>query len=416
MKQESVSTGKRVRRWKRSLAVFAGLCLVLFSLMLSRTPTVDAGQPPTAAQALAAQGALTQVRGVARAKRPVALSLQSEEIDQAILLAGRALGIKRLHVERTRERMWVSASQPLPLGFWFNLQARIEESHDGFPSIAVRAGRLPIPAFLCRAGLIVGRVILVATGSRIPPLDSLVRMVQIDETKTLALLYLPGNSGIFRSVNTVRGTSLDSDEVVRRYCALSRHIRSDPSPALDGLVRAAFADAGDPAGNSAALVAVAMTVVSPQVGLVAGDAPKRTRICAPPPVAFTLLGRADLAKHWALSAALSATYGEDMSHAIGRFKELADSGSGGSGFSFVDLAADRSGVAYGRRATDADHAEQTAERLKSATEGDLLPVRALALAEGLTEAEFIARYQTIESSNYGAMEAKIDQMLNTSLD
>jgi uncharacterized protein YfiM (DUF2279 family) len=416
MKQESVSTSTGGRRWKRWLAVFAGLCLVLFSLMLSRSPTVDAAEPPTAAQALAAQGALTQVRGLSRAKRPVALSLRSDEIDQAILLAGRAMGIKRLHVERTRERMWVSASQPLPLGFWFNVQARIEESHDGFPAIAVRAGRLPIPAFLCRAGMIIGRVILIATGSRIPPLDSLVRMVQIDEGQTRALLYLPGSSGIFRSVNTVRGTAVDPDDVVKRYCALSRHIRDNPSPTLDGLVRAAFADAGDPARNSAALVAVAMTVVSPQVGLVAGDVPKRSRICAPPPVAFTLLGRADLAKHWALSAALSATYGEDMSHAIGRFKELADSGSGGSGFSFVDLAADRSGVAYGRRAIDADNAEQTAQRLKAATESDLLPVRALALAEGLSEAEFIARYQNIESENYGTMEARIDQLLNTNLD
>lgn len=414
MKQERQANPGR-RRWKRWLAALALIGLVLLALMLSRSPAIAVADPPDATQAQAAHAALNAVRGVGRAKRPLVLELTSEQVDQAILLAARAAGVKRVIVERIDRRMWIGASQPLPLGFWLNVQARIEESRQGFPAISVRLGRLPVPAFLCRLGLALGRLAFVVTGSKVPPLDSLVRMVEINPDHTRTQMFLPANSGVFRSVNAVRGTPIDQDEVVRRYCALARHVRADRSPELEGLVRAAFAEAGTAGGNGAAMVAIAMIVVTPQAGLIAGDVPARSRICAPEPVAYTLFGRPDLAKHWALSAALSAVYGEDMSNAIGRFKELADSGAGGSGFSFVDLAADRSGVAYGRRSVDPEKAESVAATLKRAKATDLLPVKALALSEGLSEEAFIRQYQTIESSRYAAMEARIDRILEANL-
>jgi hypothetical protein len=63
----------------------------------------------------------------------------------------------------------------------------------------------------------------------------------------------------------------------------------------------------------------------------------------------TVHGRHDLAQHFGVSAALTAVHGAKAAEAIGLLKELLDAQPGGSGFSFADLAADLSGVAFAQR-------------------------------------------------------------------
>jgi uncharacterized protein YfiM (DUF2279 family) len=168
--------------------------------------------------------------------------------------------------------------------------------------------------------------------------------------------------------------------------------------------------------NRAALVALAMYVVNPGAGRLAGEASTLAAKCtsrhAPPQFA----AREDLPKHWALSAALSVSIGDDVGKAMGEWKELADSRPGGSGFSFVDLAADRSGLATAQAATDPARAGFTVRRLRSAREEDLLPVRALALSEGLSEAEFIKAYQAIDSKAFAAAKSRIDAVIARTVD
>ncbi len=59
-----------------------------------------------------------------------------------------------------------------------------------------------------------------------------------------------------------------------------------------------------------------------------------------------LHGREDLAQHFAVSCALAAMLGPKAAEAAGVLKEMLDAQPGGSGFSFADLAADFSGVAF----------------------------------------------------------------------
>jgi hypothetical protein len=59
----------------------------------------------------------------------------------------------------------------------------------------------------------------------------------------------------------------------------------------------------------------------------------------------TVGGRRDLARHFFVSAYLAASQGGDAAHAAGFAKELLDA-QGASGFSFVDIAADRAGVRF----------------------------------------------------------------------
>jgi hypothetical protein len=71
---------------------------------------------------------------------------------------------------------------------------------------------------------------------------------------------------------------------------------------------------------------------------------QRCRVLAHP----TMLNRRDLAQHFFLSGYLATIVGSAAAEAAGVAKELADAKSG-SGFSYVDLAADLAGIAFAER-------------------------------------------------------------------
>lgn len=60
----------------------------------------------------------------------------------------------------------------------------------------------------------------------------------------------------------------------------------------------------------------------------------------------TLAGREDLALHFIYSAAIKILTGTQTSFAVGELKEMLDSLQGGSGFSFIDLTADQTGIRF----------------------------------------------------------------------
>jgi hypothetical protein len=116
--------------------------------------------------------------------------------------------------------------------------------------------------------------------------------------------------------------------------------------------------------------------------------------------------------HWTLSAALGAVLGDKSAVAIGEWKELSDSLPFGSGFSFMDLAADRSGLHMARRAVDPQTASETTRELASVTEEQIFPVALKAAQEGLSEQQFIARFGSIEAAKYQEMVSWIDRELD----
>jgi len=64
-----------------------------------------------------------------------------------------------------------------------------------------------------------------------------------------------------------------------------------------------------------------------------------------------LYKRIDLAQHFIGSAALTASINKQVAQVVGEEKELSDAQQGGSGFSFIDLAADKAGMRFGEMAT-----------------------------------------------------------------
>ena len=125
----------------------------------------------------------------------------------------------------------------------------------------------------------------------------------------------------------------------------------------------------------------------------------------------TLGGRDDLKRHFAVSAGLYAASTAQATIGVGELKELIDSGDGGSGFSFDDLAADLAGARFAAvlLATPATGWPELRARLTA--ESDILP-EVRDLPSGLSAAEFAARFGDVDSPEYRAIVDEITRRID----
>ena len=126
----------------------------------------------------------------------------------------------------------------------------------------------------------------------------------------------------------------------------------------------------------------------------------------------TLHKRTDLQKHYIYSIALQLTSNQNASDAIGEMKEFLDSNEGGSGFSFIDLQADRAGTRLALLATNTEKKAFFIQTLMAAdfSEVDLIP-SLHHLPENINQAEFEEEYRDINSYAYKTILNEIDNRL-----
>lgn len=99
--------------------------------------------------------------------------------------------------------------------------------------------------------------------------------------------------------------------------------------------------------NKAAILALAIFLGAAEFDSFIGAIDSSTfERCQPKDSNIVIAKRNDLRLHFIFSAVLKIMSDSSASFAIGEFKELLDSGKGGTGFSFTDLAADRSGIRF----------------------------------------------------------------------
>lgn len=108
---------------------------------------------------------------------------------------------------------------------------------------------------------------------------------------------------------------------------------------------------------------------------------------------ITLRSRHDLARHFWVSAALAILADENRSMTVGIGKEMMDSTSGGSGFSFVDLTADRAGTLFAVAATNStESARDIQSRIRRGVDiADYCP-DVQGLPEGISRDDFQSEY------------------------
>jgi uncharacterized protein YfiM (DUF2279 family) len=409
----SAPAGRR-RLWAW-LLVAALLLVTPVLLFTSSAPRVLPAETPDARDAAVGRQVLTEVRGGAKTGDGWATVLLDDR-DLAGLsgLAARASGIRRMQAGIDGGTAWGEASVPLPLDRWANVRAWTAGSPEGFPPIHARIGVVELPPVLVRPLLSIGPTVLRLGGISIPPPASMLRDVQVEGHVLKARVRLPRQTGVVGAFAAARTAPVSAAEVRDIYCwlAAEHHRRTDT--ALEEQVRRAFAlrPQGDIVeANRAALIAIAMLAVSPRVGDLAGLPADAVADCPRPSLDLRLAGRRDLAKHWALSAALAAAFGQSLSRDLGEWKELSDSFAGGSGFSFVDIAANRSGIAWAERAIAPASAATTRGALTSISREALFPLELLAKEEGLSADDFERRYGNIDSPEYGAVVQRIDRHL-----
>lgn len=323
-------------------------------------------------------------------------------------------GGARVDLKRGAAQLAASLRVPaLPVNVYLNLQADLVESA-ALPRIeSLRLGSLPLPGRL--AEWILPRLLRQA----VPEADlnsfaEVIQKVSLREDRVVVTYTwqadLPGK---------MRAVLLPADEQERlrayqtRLADLSKSIKT-AGPSLVQFLSPLFTLAGERSNNGdavaenrAVILLLALYVNGQDLGSVLPDAKSWP---APRRLAVYVNGRADLAKHFIVSAALAAKAGGPLSDAVGLYKELADARNG-SGFSFNDLAADRAGTRFGEYAADRHSAQRLHQRAGTGfAERDIIPVTK-DLPEFMPEPEFIRRFGGVDAPAYKQMTAEIERRI-----
>lgn len=168
---------------------------------------------------------------------------------------------------------------------------------------------------------------------------------------------------------------------------------------------------GDPvAENRAAITALGFYALGSQAGELLRDGE-----AVMPLVTHwvRLRGREDLSRHFLVSAAIAAGSDSGLSDAVGVYKEWSDS-QGGSGFSFIDLAADRAGTRFGERATRSPAlARKIQDMLSERIDDSSLLPPVSDLPENLSDRSIMESFGGIGGKRYRRMTEIIERRLDS---
>lgn len=170
---------------------------------------------------------------------------------------------------------------------------------------------------------------------------------------------------------------------------------------------------GDPVKeNRAALLALGYALGHQRLHFLLGErVPKLDRATIRKFRNVKLGNRQDWTRHFSLSAALEVLSNAELSRDIGLLKEELDA-DGGSGFSFADLLADRSGTMLAAKATQTKKDAIRLQKLLAEPfkESILIPA-GNDLPEGLTDKEFQTQYGGVGGEKYNELLKEIDRRI-----
>lgn len=309
-----------------------------------------------------------------------------------------------------------------PMGDYLNLSARLEQDGGRLKLGQLGFGNTRMPGWLFNPFITAANRYLRQHYAEYDDLMGALQLVQA-QPESLRVVY-EWQSDLARRIQS-RGQGLLLPEEDRQRIAIyydeianqSREIAGS-RVSLNRLLQPLFelaaqrcASGGVPELENRALLLALGLAVSGSSGrqLATGLDSARQRAV---PIRLTLQDRDDLAKHFAISAALAAAGGSALADTIGVIKEVDDS-NGGSGFSFADLLADRAGVALADAAMGPAAAAIQERMSNSAGESVYMPGLSR-LPEGLMELEFKAAYEDLDSATYALVNTEIERRIANS--
>ena len=298
------------------------------------------------------------------------------------------------------------------------------------------SGRNSLPA---TAAVLVGAPLLAVAAKRVnfgamPLWPQLVFIVGVAVLGGLAGLALRRNwaalGGLVVLTGGVAAWGLATgvcDDLYTAWQATARHVLAAADDVPDGdagflrLLHVAFAYAEDNSHgtdavlpNRAAILALGKLLGDDNVARVGGRdldlgaEAERTALRQ----RIRLGDRTDLSRHFWVSAALAALTDESRSLAVGLSKEVMDSTPGGSGFSFVDMAANSAGIRLAVAATrnsESAHDVQT-RILRGVAVADVFPSVA-DLPEKITGDALLKDYGGLGGAEARRLLAEIDRRI-----
>lgn len=404
-----------MRRFLRKLAIvslfFAAGVILLLALATDSIPLVDRSEaisPTAVAQAkrlLAINDPRQQKAGEMRT-----IVIPASLLDQGInYLAGRYLRGRGAVLLQNDAAQIVVTIQLLTHRF-LNLRA-IVQPLDGKPRIAsAYLGNLPLPSALLEFAVARGIMAYGFTKEWELANQSLKEVSFIPEQNVASVTYIWEPS----ILDHARAAAMSAADIKRMregqlsLAALFAHRAPGATISLAEVLKGALPASEDKAlRGRATLLVLASLLAGKDLSAIVPAARNWPRVRW---VNITLAGRHDLAQHFVISAALAAWAGEPVADAIGLYKELEDARHG-SGFSFIDLAADRAGTRFGETLL------RIPDRLIAAMQDDfqddqLLPAVS-DLPEDLHQPEFTRRFESPDSPPFKALASEIERRLDS---
>lgn len=329
----------------------------------------------------------------------------------------------KINVTRMGSTVNATLALPAPLdGYFLNVEALVIPNNK-LDIDSIRIGNISLPG--ASAVQLVEWLVNYYTDSDIATRarEQISQVSMVDGELALRMQPL---DGFLKQLNEVKnGLGGEQNEELReltayylRYASYQEFaLRKQPTSLVEYL-RATFARAQQRSTpetaalhNKAAILGLAIFVGHHRIANFVGDVqPDPTRALKPAAPA-TLHKRHDLAQHFIISAALELLSEQGVSLAIGEFKELMDRAQGGSGYSFVDLTADMSGVEFAKVAGQPGSAQRVQQVMSLATSEDTIIPSIDGVPEGLSKQRFEQVYGKVDSEAYLQEVARIRERL-----
>ncbi len=251
--------------------------------------------------------------------------------------------------------------------------------------------------------------------------------IDIDDS-LITVSVLPLDSLIKEVKNVEISGSLSAREKSERlrkvahYLILLDSVKSDKQESLTYYIKPVVIEAHARSNNNpvlaieenrAAILALAIFTGDRRFSSVVGNMSEQLSVIPLAKVKPVLHGRTDLSAHFIFSAAIKLLSEQDFSFAVGEFKELMDRAPDGSGYSFVDLAADMAGVRFASLAFEPNTALNFQKTLTTLNDESVFMPAIDGLTEGLSKQAFTDQYGSVDSELYRQKIATIQSRIDT---
>ncbi len=329
-------------------------------------------------------------------------------------------GGAEVHLNNGLANLRISARLPdNPLGSYVNLDVTMSQWGELLTIEDLKIGGLNVPAGIADSGMQFAHEQLQRVPEYVAALQA-INGYSIDDNR-LNVVYQWQPDLVAQISNRGRDfliPAADQERLLAHATNLSS-ITRDPQLAnvtsLANVISPMFlfaqARGGDPVEeNRAAIIVMAMHIMGVSVPRVLG-LPKDA-IPASRPHKYMLSERGDFAQHFLVSAGLTLSAGTGLADSIGLLKELEDS-QGGSGFSFTDIGADRTGVRFAELATSNSETARSMQQLLALNPDERVFMAEFRdLPESMPQATFESIYGGVGQPAYNNVIADIEARIS----